>query len=250
MSETARQATIERLQAAIHRQNRKQGVVNSAAAYTPAEWIANRRRQRLEEPAKNPLETTRLIEALQAQKANLYQAKGRGEIISALQEISHKWLKTMGDEEAQQGQHPTLHCGEDPFIAALKGEAEKAGAPLNFAPFDLEAAAGQPNMIGLSVAGAAASETGTLLLTSGNDNPAPLNFLSAWHIILLAEERIVPAYEMAWRSVLQFHEDGSLKGGQPRAINMISGPSRTADIEQTLTLGAHGPVELHVVIYG
>jgi L-lactate dehydrogenase complex protein LldG len=38
--------------------------------------------------------------------------------------------------------------------------------------------------------------------------------------------------------------------GVPRAVSFISGPSRTADIEQTLTLGAHGPYRVHVIIVG
>jgi L-lactate dehydrogenase complex protein LldG len=38
--------------------------------------------------------------------------------------------------------------------------------------------------------------------------------------------------------------------GLPRAVNFISGPSRTADIEQTVTLGAHGPYRVHIIIVG
>jgi L-lactate dehydrogenase complex protein LldG len=37
-------------------------------------------------------------------------------------------------------------------------------------------------------------------------------------------------------------------GSMPRAVNFISGPSRTADIEQTVTLGAHGPYRVHVML--
>ena len=36
----------------------------------------------------------------------------------------------------------------------------------------------------------------------------------------------------------------------PRAINIVSGPSRTADVEQTIQLGAHGPRRLHVLLLG
>ncbi|MGH6796815.1 MAG: LUD domain-containing protein, partial [Roseiarcus sp.] len=40
------------------------------------------------------------------------------------------------------------------------------------------------------------------------------------------------------------------KGGAPRTLNLITGPSRSADIEQTLLLGAHGPRRLHIVVVG
>ena len=40
------------------------------------------------------------------------------------------------------------------------------------------------------------------------------------------------------------------EGSLPRTVNLISGPSRTADIEQTIVRGAHGPKRLHVVILG
>ena len=40
------------------------------------------------------------------------------------------------------------------------------------------------------------------------------------------------------------------KGQMPRTVNWITGPSRSADIEQTLLLGAHGPQRLHVIVVG
>ena len=57
-------------------------------------------------------------------------------------------------------------------------------------------------------------------------------------------DRIVGAYEDAWQRLRgQF---GS--GVMPRVVNWITGPSRTADIEQTLLLGAHGPKRLHILL--
>jgi L-lactate dehydrogenase complex protein LldG len=40
------------------------------------------------------------------------------------------------------------------------------------------------------------------------------------------------------------------KGEMPRALNLITGPSRSGDIEQTIILGAHGPRALHIVVVG
>jgi L-lactate dehydrogenase complex protein LldG len=75
-----------------------------------------------------------------------------------------------------------------------------------------------------------------LVLLSGPDSPTTLNFLPAG--------RIVPRMEDAWD--LLRGERGEL----PRAINIVSGPSRTADVEQTIQLGAHGPRRLHVLLLG
>jgi L-lactate dehydrogenase complex protein LldG len=102
--------------------------------------------------------------------------------------------------------------------------------------------------ISLTTAFAAASETGTLFLSSGNENPTWLNYLATCNIILLDQSTLCQTYEQAFEIGESQAEHQGLPF-PPRSINMISGPSRTADIEQTLTLGAHGPIELIVVLY-
>jgi len=98
----------------------------------------------------------------------------------------------------------------------------------------------------LSHALSGAAETGTLFLASGSDNPSTLNFLPELHMIAIRREDIVGSYEKAWSRFRDRYGRRRL----PRTVNMISAPSRTADIEQTLIKGAHGPKELIVFIVG
>lgn len=86
------------------------------------------------------------------------------------------------------------------------------------------------------------AETGTLMLLSGPNNPTTLNFLPDNHIVILRADRIVGAYEDAW-DLLRAHH-----AAMPRTVNYITGPSRSGDIEQTMQLGAHGPLRLHIVL--
>jgi L-lactate dehydrogenase complex protein LldG len=97
---------------------------------------------------------------------------------------------------------------------------------------------------GLSHAVAGVAETGTLVLTSGSYNPTTLNFLPETHLVVVREGHIVGAYEDMWAALRHTHGEGRM----PRAVNFVSGPSRTADIEQQLVMGAHGPRRMLVMI--
>jgi L-lactate dehydrogenase complex protein LldG len=98
----------------------------------------------------------------------------------------------------------------------------------------------------VSVTGAFAgiAETGTLMLLSGPSGPTTLNFLPDNHIVVLRVSQVVGAYEEAWGRLRELYGPGKL----PRTVNLITGPSRTADIEQTIQLGAHGPRRLHILV--
>jgi L-lactate dehydrogenase complex protein LldG len=96
--------------------------------------------------------------------------------------------------------------------------------------------------VSLTPAFAGIAETGTLMLLSGPHSPTTLNFLPDIHIVLLKTSRIVGPYEDAW-TLLRERD-----GGMPRTINLITGPSRSADIEQKVQMGAHGPIRLHIVL--
>ncbi len=98
----------------------------------------------------------------------------------------------------------------------------------------------------VSMAFAGIAETGTLALVSGAGNPTTLNFLPDNHIVVLRKDDVVADYESVFARLRTAYG----KGGAPRTLNLISGPSRSATIEQTLLLGAHGPRRLHIVIAG
>ena len=103
-------------------------------------------------------------------------------------------------------------------------------------------AANSQDAVGVTGAFAAIAETGTLMFASGPDTPAAVSLLPETHVAVVSARRIVAHMEEAWD--LARAELGQL----PRAINFVSGPSRTADIDQTIVLGAHGPYRVHIVL--
>ncbi|MSQ52213.1 MAG: lactate utilization protein C [Betaproteobacteria bacterium] len=103
--------------------------------------------------------------------------------------------------------------------------------------------ANDEDAIGVTGAFAALAETGTLMVVSSPQTPATVSLLPETHIAIVPASRIVAHMEDAWD--LARRELGQL----PRAVNFISGPSRTADIEQQMVLGAHGPYRVHIIVY-
>jgi L-lactate dehydrogenase complex protein LldG len=127
--------------------------------------------------------------------------------------------------------------GSDPRLEAMPWARERT----------LEVAVGPSDggdLVAVSHAFGAAAETGTLMLTSGADNPTTLNFLPDTHIVVVEAEDIAGDYESLWQRLRKTFGPGTM----PRTVNWITGPSRSADIEQTLILGAHGPRRLHVIV--
>lgn len=135
-----------------------------------------------------------------------------------------------------------------PALIRHGGDARLNRLPWKTAP-TVERARGPASAddaVSLSHALTAVAETGTVILASGADNPTTLNFLPDNHIVVVDAEDITGAYEDAWDRIRAAYGAGNM----PRAVNMISGPSRTADVAQTIQLGAHGPRSLHVIIVG
>lgn len=100
------------------------------------------------------------------------------------------------------------------------------------------------DLVGITGAFCAIAETGTLMMLSGAATPGATSLLPETHIAVVPEKRIVRSMEDAWALLRAERGDTAM----PRAVNFISGPSRTADIEQTLVLGAHGPYRVHLIL--
>ena len=104
------------------------------------------------------------------------------------------------------------------------------------------------DMVSVQHGFAAVAETGTLMLPSAPERPTTLNLLANTAVVVLRASRVVGAYEEAWDLLRAENHDARSGGFMPRNIMWVTGPSRSADIEQTLELGAHGPRRLHVVL--
>ena len=135
-------------------------------------------------------------------------------------------------------------------LAAQKSHAgvcwpEFAGCDWAGAGLSIEARPTQgDDGIGITGCFCAIAETGTLVVLSGAGTPTATTLLPATHVAVLRADRIVSGMEEAFALIRRE------RGQVPRAINLISGPSRTGDIEQTVVVGAHGPFRVHILVVG
>lgn len=100
------------------------------------------------------------------------------------------------------------------------------------------------DVVGITGAFVAIAETGTLMMLSGAQTPASVSLVPETHVAIVPIDRFVATMEDGWSRMR------SENGGAPRAVNFISGPSRTGDVEQTSTLGAHGPRRVLIILVG
>jgi L-lactate dehydrogenase complex protein LldG len=97
--------------------------------------------------------------------------------------------------------------------------------------------------LSLTEVSAGIAETGTLMVRSGATAPNTLHFLPEAHVAVLPASAVVGAYEDAWSRLRNDVGDQP-----PRIVTLITGPSRSSDIERTLAIGVHGPRMLHILV--
>ena len=126
---------------------------------------------------------------------------------------------------------------------ALAGWREFAG--LDWAGAGIEfrnRPANAEDATGLTGSFCAIAETGTVLLLSSPVTPKVTALLPETHICVVRAARMLDTMEESFALMRREAAD------PPRAVFFVSGPSRTADIEQTIVIGAHGPYRVHVII--
>ena len=130
-----------------------------------------------------------------------------------------------------------VRMGADPLLGSANWEQEKT--------LEIRHGATDGNdLAGISHAFGAIAESGTLALVSGQNNPTTINFLPEYHLVVVKAQDVVGDME----TIFARNRETYGKGTMPRTLNLVTGPSRSADIEQTLLLGAHGPRALHIMI--
>lgn len=138
-----------------------------------------------------------------------------------------------------------------PTAATMAPDPVLAGLPWHEQPMlsFRNGVAREEDAVAITSAFAAVAETGTLMVISGETHPTSLNFLPENHIVIISVDQMIGTYEEAWERLRKTCHDMSDEGFRlPRTVNLITGPSRTADIELKPTLGAHGPRRLHIVL--
>ena len=143
--------------------------------------------------------------------------------------------RAVADYLEEQGLDKEIVVTTDPLLEQVRWSNEFAVARRAAEPED---------RVSVTGAFAGVAETGTLVFVSDRRTPTTLNFMPETHVAVLARDRLVAHLEDVW-ALLRAE-----RAQPPRAVNFVTGPSRTGDIELQLELGAHGPRRLHVLLIG
>ncbi|MGE5171396.1 MAG: LutC/YkgG family protein [Rudaea sp.] len=253
-NQLAREAVLARVRAALGREGPDDEARAAAHAYLAARVQGPRPAppddlvQRFQERATDMSSTVERIASLDGVPtavARYLGARGAGRMSAAT-------AATPAREQADAADAARLEVAgavlvDDPMkrgAAASSGVCwpEFAGLDWMGAGLAVEARPTTGNdALGITGCYCAIAETGTLVFVTGADTPSATFLLPETHVAVVRASRIVAGMEDAFARV-------RAEGGMPRAVNLVSGPSRTGDIEQTIVLGAHGPRYVHILL--
>ena len=149
--------------------------------------------------------------------------------------LSAAWIKSRPETYLQ-----SLNAGDEVLQSAAISKLDL----LNASALQLKPAptrGDDKNAVTMAYAGIA--ETGSLVMLSSAATPVTTNFLPDNFICLLKTADILQDMEALWARMRE------QQLAMPRSINLITGPSRTADVELTIQMGAHGPRRVHVILW-
>lgn len=188
-------------------------------------------------PSKNPVilsKTPSDISLVDLFKQRVEAVNGHGIIVNSDTDIADALSRIITDLKAQR-----LAISDNPEVERLLQLTDLEIEELGIAPdasdifrFD----------VGITTAQAAIAETGTLVLESTHERHRLVSLVPPVHIAIVDASKI---YETLGEALAFIN-----KNEISPAVTFITGPSRTADIELTLTVGVHGPQELYVIING
>ena len=207
--------------------------------------ILGRIRRRLDRNAENAAAGRTAIDTVLARRAQGPRPAPDADLVARFRDRSEalaSTVETVARLEAAPAAAARYLAAHDLPRAAVAWP-QLAGLDWDGAGLRVEArSANGDDLVGITGVFCAVAETGTLVLLSGPETPAASSLLPETHIAVVPASRVVRGMEEAFDLIRA--ECGEL----PRAVNFISGPSRTGDIEQTLVLGAHGPYRVHIVL--
>lgn len=180
-------------------------------------------------PARSRLPHAQQIELFLANVTKEHGTWARLDSLDAVPRAVAEYLVAQNlPAEAVMAPHPELRAipwGETPLLHLRLGRAQGS------------------DMVGIQHGFAGIAETGTLMLPSGPDRPSTVNLLPETAIVVLRASRVLGALEEGITALRE-----ATGGVMPRALMLVTGPSRSSDVEQTQELGAHGPRRLHLLL--
>lgn len=196
--------------------------------------------------AQRPQLVARLQEELSAVSGHVVRAQSVADATRYIQQVA----RDHGARLVVRWQSALLEALEIDAALAACGVEVHTAAPTQTADMDAQRQALRQRLahadIGLSGADFAIAETGTLALSALPGQMRGVSLLPPVHVAVIRSAHIVATLADAL-ALLQAEGEG-LQERLTSCLALITGPSRTADIELSLTVGVHGPGELHLVI--
>jgi L-lactate dehydrogenase complex protein LldG len=180
-------------------------------------------------PIEKPIYKAILPDSVSCFKAELEAISGKCIICNDKKEVFEQLKKFLIENNI-----PTLFCRD----RAIKDELQAYNIPQTNLQEEFTTM-----QAGITSCEYLIARTGSVMVSSAGDSGRQMNVFPPIHIIIANQDQLVDYPENALEAI-----ENSYKNNLPSAITTITGPSRTADIEKTLVLGAHGPKELVVFL--